>query len=896
MQVQSLLLTKHKLATSNAGTTTTTVPMEIDTENEQLACEKLLHERLRDMKQRIKYYEKHYVQKHGIKPIEMKRNLKIALVNYDYDSEILKRKYFHENPNEYQIDIATRLSDAKRELEKSKRELLELKYRIFYNKPSFSFDSIQTSMSVLNDNDQHQAFNKYEKLLQRKRIDFIVIKIAEAEAKFYQCQRIFDHELSAMWKNHRNLVKNQGMSTTLTNIIQQRFDNLTDRWRDIYNYRINYYLRNSYGDSNHMDTNKNDSNMNGIGFSSFLINDTTYELNDKQLLLLNRGATYVPPCQISIGSAGQSMNDILKKRYAPLKHQLTSLFANYHINIALSMEIQKKANDLFTEHFSSSIPSNLHERALYEKHLIQSIRCSFKKKNLILRRTADNMNTFYLGKIQDFEAKAIDYLTKSDAYKLLFSKDKEDGNQRWYIEFKEMICSMNVLLENLRKHKAVNEDLYNRLLLDTIKVKVPYLYFLPDVSKENGISLVPHVSSHSTATYKIGKYLNELMRPFVGKTLQSTTFRDEVDFMQKLNHYVHTERRLRPTTLFCTIKISNYYTMDTHKNMVDIVGYFLQDNLATPKLEQITIQTVQNLLHIFLYNNVFSYKDKVYTFAKGSPNTMSLTDTLANIYLSVWEKKILKQIKPNNELFGRFKDKIFFTWNISNAEDLDAFLQSIRDKCPTVQFQKLIGPTVPFLNAYIENRQGKLFSRIYHDPTIQSYTLPYVVGHSKLAHSKWLRSALIRAVCYCSSIEDFRQERVYLELAYLTNGYSLVFVEAHIQNFFNYFYAHSMRYSMDETKYDEFRYKWFEYITIQHELSDKLQRLDDTGRLLHFNYLYEYGPRCEFNQQFHRLWAEYFANHSYLSKEKLKVVLTTKNLHSLNALLAKEKSNGSIEK
>ena len=93
--------------------------------------------------------------------------------------------------------------------------------------------------------------------------------------------------------------------------------------------------------------------------------------------------------------------------------------------------------------------------------------------------------------------------------------------------------------------------------------------------------------------------------------------------------------------------------MDTHTNMIDIIGYFLQDNLATPNLKNISIQTIKNLLHLFLFNNHFYYKKKIYTFTKGSPNTMALTDTLSNIYLSVWQKQILRQIQATNEFFGR---------------------------------------------------------------------------------------------------------------------------------------------------------------------------------------------------------------------------------------------------
>ncbi|CAF2113717.1 unnamed protein product, partial [Rotaria magnacalcarata] len=262
------------------------------------------------------------------------------------------------------------------------------------------------------------------------------------------------------------------------------------------------------------------------------------------------------------------------------------------------------------------------------------------------------MNTFYLGNRQEFETKAIDYASKSDAYKVLLNKDTDNGGQQWQIELKQMVESMNLLLESLKNHKAVNIDLFNRLLVDASKVKLPYLYFLPDVSKENEISLVPYITSKHSPTWRIGKYLNELLRPFVDKNLSTTTFRDEPDFMRKLNDYVYVERHLRATTLFCSIKIINYYTLDIHKNMVDTVGYFLKDNLVTNKLEQVTIQTIKNLLLIFLYNNVFYYKDKIYTLMKGSSNTMPLSDTLSNIFLFTWQKKILKEIKSKNEFFG----------------------------------------------------------------------------------------------------------------------------------------------------------------------------------------------------------------------------------------------------
>ncbi|CAF5117651.1 unnamed protein product, partial [Rotaria magnacalcarata] len=195
-----------------------------------------------------------------------------------------------------------------------------------------------------------------------------------------------------------------------------------------------------------------------------------------------------------------------------------------------------------------------------------------------------------------------------------------------------------------------------------------------------------------------------------------------------------------------------------------------------------------------------------------------------------------------------------------------------------VQFQKLIASSVPFLNAFVQNQNGNLFSRIYRHPLIQGYSLPYEVGHAKLVHSDWLRSALIRAVCYCSSVEDFNLERIYLELTCLTNGYSLRFVETHVQHFFNFFHLHPMRYSRDQIIYNKFRHSWFNYIKMQHELSDQLQQFDDKGQLIHLNYVYEYGARYQFNEQFHRIWSEYFNQHPNLSIQTCKILLNAINV------------------
>ena len=63
----------------------------------------------------------------------------------------------------------------------------------------------------------------------------------------------------------------------------------------------------------------------------------------------------------------------------------------------------------------------------------------------------------------------------------------------------------------------------------------------------------------------------------------------------------------------------------------------------------------------------------------------------------------------------------------------------------------------------------------------------------------------MRAVCLCSSAGNFIKEKNYLEMTFLVNSYSLLFVETCVQHFFNFFHVPHMRYTTNQTMYDHFR-------------------------------------------------------------------------------------------
>ena len=360
-----------------------------------------------------------------------------------------------------------------------------------------SFISVQIPVptaikSTTDENNRRRIMDKYKKLIQQKKTDLIAIHLAKFEKRYYQNRNRFDEQWSKMLQNHRDLVKDKGMPTTLRNLIDKRLKNITDKLRERYNYKMNYYVHSPYGYLEAMKNGK-EKNSKRIGFAPSMIITTTHSLTDQRIQLLNRGPTYVPPCEMYISSSRfQSTRDIVKKQYAPLKHQVNNVLTNNKVDLNLIMTIESDMKNEFSNRFSLPLPTTVRERALHEMKLVQSIRTSLKNNNLILRRTADNQNTFYLEDKNDFEAKMDDFMEKTGIFKVLLTMDEENNEQYLHNELYEMYESMNFILETMHKKNAIDGDLFERLRVNASKVNLPYLYFLPDVSKVRNTPLTSH--------------------------------------------------------------------------------------------------------------------------------------------------------------------------------------------------------------------------------------------------------------------------------------------------------------------------------------------------------------------------------------------------------------------
>lgn len=243
-------------------------------------------------------------------------------------------------------------------------------------------------------------------------------------------------------------------------------------------------------------------------------------------------------------------------------------------------------------------------------------------------------------------------------------------------------------------------------------------------------------------------------------------------------------------------------------------------------------------------------------------------------------------------LLSRYHNQIFFTWNESTNEFRQLF-ETLAHQTKDIQIDFTMGDKIEFFNIHIENLDGTLYTRVHHDTSIPQHTLPYTIDNAQDAHSHWFRSSLIQAVRYCTSVFDFNNERIYLEITCLTNGYSVEFVERRIHHFFKHFDALSLRSSLDQHVYQQLQHRLFNFSHEQQQFSRTNQELVNDNQLIHMSYFYQYGPKNEFNKKLRKILREniHLRTSSAFEKRhrKIEIILTTKPKYSFNALLSQQK-------
>ena len=561
-------------------------------------------------------------------------------------------------------------------------------------------------------------------------------------------------------------------------------------------------------------------------------------------------------------------DQICAKQIKPLERQLITFFNQYKIHILRQTTFLNEIKTSFNENFHLRLPTSIEERALAERFIIQSIHRKLKEDHLILRRSADQSNLFYLLDQHQYNQQCQSLFQQ-------FNWCEQLGSTNPLVTLSDTI---DYHLFKLRQEGHLEVSQLSQMKVQRINLRFPYLYFLP-----SSTSTVhqPFISSCQTAPIeRLATYLNQLLEPLYERCTELTTIRNSLDLLEKLARF--DDYLFLPHTSFATFKIKDIYHQMSHHRILEALRRFLT-HVLHPKqyYENVSIPTMERLTEIYLNHQVFTYDGNFYRFTKGSLHSLPLTRTLANIYLHDWQGSLVGRLNYDEEFYGRYHDTVFLSWQ-SSYDRLQLLVDELDHQHPDIHIEVIkMGSSVEFLGIQIENQQGKLSTNVYHNPQTPRFVLPYVIGHPRVLYRQWFHWALARAIYACMSIEDFDQERIYIELTMLTYGFSLDSIKSMSNVFLNKYGSTRSFDEFNSRSYASLRLQLFNAIHLEQTLhrQQKVTNID-------LYYYYDWGRRCDFNERFKTLWMQRIQSDPAVNKLNLKLNLNTIHFCHLNALLA----------
>ncbi|CAF4166889.1 unnamed protein product [Rotaria magnacalcarata] len=350
-------------------------------------------------------------------------------------------------------------------------------------------------------------------------------------------------------------------------------------------------------------------------------------------------------------------------------------------------------------------------------------------------------------------------------------------------------------------------------------VKLAHLYYLPNAHKP-GTPLRPIVSELKHPTIKISKFLDGLLRPLFDGMASNTTVTPGFEVIKLLQEW------------------SKHY-------------------LNIKQIDGLKIEAIIRLCRFGIQNNYFSCNGKYYHQVRGGA------------------MNIVTQISNSNGLYIRYIDDIIITINWP-TQHLSKQIDQWNKFDANIKLKTQIGYTTNFLDLKIENKNGVLFTEVYHKPSYESYYFPFNSIHPIHMKKHIPFEMLIRAIKYCSTFEAYLYEREKLRMALLLNKYPGEFLE---KQFNHVFQKYDINQSISNKNYSALREK-----IVYADKKAKITIDYNKTMFVHFTY---YLNMKAFPVKFHTLWNKYFIESPI---NEIKPVLGTRNVKNLQQQLIRNKN------
>ncbi|CAF4319983.1 unnamed protein product, partial [Rotaria magnacalcarata] len=332
----------------------------------------------------------------------------------------------------------------------------------------------------------------------------------------------------------------------------------------------------------------------------------------------------------------------------------------------------------------ASLPFIGHVYALRDLKTIKLIRRKLKKSQLLLRE-ANKGGNLYVAHINEFEEKAVEYRMKIGAYEELSSSLIED-----------ILSKVTRLLNDLHvKTNQFSFQQYKKMIPSRLTVELAFMYYNPKTDK-NSITLRTIMNTIHAATTDISRFLDPFIRPLFDMHAQSRPIIDGGHLLPD---------------------ITNLYTMLPQDESLEILEEFLREH-HYEKLQGIPIRVILQLAYLVLKETAFVDGNKFYRQIIGGKNAIC-------------------GAIGSHEIYGRYIDDIFFTFNEPKAK-IVAVIKKANDFHPNIKLEGTIGSCISFLDL-INNNNGILSIFVHYKPAAEPCVVPFVSDHPRHVFSNIIR-------------------------------------------------------------------------------------------------------------------------------------------------------------
>jgi hypothetical protein len=145
-------------------------------------------------------------------------------------------------------------------------------------------------------------------------------------------------------------------------------------------------------------------------------------LTPQQMSMFINGFKYIIPGQIRLCSR-KPTDEVIAEQYQNMSTIIKSCLKDHYIFVtdARAKQAFSTLERLLHDLYSKPLARKLLRRAQFEYRIVQSIQRLLRQRPDIIIRRTDKNKVFYIGKLDDFERKAQEYMLKTQAYEEITS-------------------------------------------------------------------------------------------------------------------------------------------------------------------------------------------------------------------------------------------------------------------------------------------------------------------------------------------------------------------------------------------------------------------------------------------------------------------------------------------